>query len=169
MLLQAGDLAWCLDQAHGELVALHQEGGRVGGLRLYGRAEAVQGILRYYSRVVEPLPVGLDTGDRRIAVLVDSSLGDVSLGVALSLAICEALENLDLLRIAGKLLVNVCWKKFAGAKKGRRKNIPVEVGALDLDIAHAIARLALTLLADLFFLLDTHCDCFLEFVELGEE
>ena len=36
-------------------------------------------------------------------------------------------------------------------------------------IAHAIARLALTLLADLFFLLDTHCDCFLEFVELGEE
>jgi len=125
--------------------------------------------LRYYSRVVEPLPVGLDTGDRRIAVLVDSSLGDVSLGVALSLAICEALENLDLLRIAGKLLVNVCWKKFAGAKKGRRKNIPVEVGALDLDIAHAIARLALTLLADLFFLLDTHCDCFLEFVELGEE
>jgi hypothetical protein len=63
--------------------------------------------LRYYSRVVEPLPVGLDTGDRRIAVLVDSSLGDVSLGVALSLAVCEALKDLDLLRIAGKLLVNV--------------------------------------------------------------
>ena len=117
MLLQAGDLAWCLDQAHGELVALHQEGGRVGGLRLYGRAEAVQGILRYYSRVVEPLPVGLDTGDWRIAVLVDSSLGDVSLGVALSFAVCEALENLDLLRIARKLLVDVCWEEVCWRKE----------------------------------------------------
>lgn len=108
VLLEAWDLSWCLDQAHGELVALHQERSRVRRLRLYSRAEAVESILRYHSRVVEPLPVGLDTGDRRCAVLVDSSLGDVSLGIALGFAICEALEELDLFRVTTKLSVYPC-------------------------------------------------------------
>ena len=53
--------------------------------------------MRDDTRVVEPLPVGLDTGDGGFARLVRGRLGDVSLGVALGLAVSEALEDLDLL------------------------------------------------------------------------
>ena len=45
------------------------------------------------------------------------------------------------------------------------RNIPIEVLALDFDIAHAIARLPLALLTVGFFLLCTHGGCFLKIVE----
>ena len=113
MLLEAVDVALLLDQAHGQLVALHEEGGGVRRLRLDGGAEGVKGILRDNTGVVEPLPVGLDAGDRRGAVLIDSGLGDVSLGIALGCATCEALEELDLLRITAELSVYLCIKTLA--------------------------------------------------------
>jgi hypothetical protein len=70
MLLQPIDVALFLNQAHGQLVALHEERGRVGGLRLDGGSERVEGILGDYTRVVEPLPVGLNAGNGRFSVLV---------------------------------------------------------------------------------------------------
>lgn len=100
VLLQTGNLAWSLNQAHRELVALHQVCGRVRSLGFYGRSEACKGVLRDYSRVVEPFPIRLYPSDRRIAALVTGGLGDVSLGVALGLAISQALEDFDLFRIA---------------------------------------------------------------------
>jgi hypothetical protein len=112
--------------------------------------------LRYHSRVVEPLPVGLHAGDGLVAVLVDSGLGDIPLSITLSLAIGEALEKLDLLCVTKKLSV----QERRGRKELARRNIPVEVLALGLDISHAIARLPLALLAIVLFLLDTHGDCF---------
>jgi hypothetical protein len=128
-------------------------------LRLYSRAEAVESILRYHSRVVEPLPVGLYAGNGRLAVLEDGSLGDVSFGIALGFTVSEALEQLDLLGVTEQQSVYLCTIVDPGAKRVR--DIPVEVCALGLDIAHAIARLSLALLAVELFLLDTHGDCFL--------
>lgn len=40
-----------------------------------------------------------------------------------------------------------------------KKSVPVKVFALDFDIAHAIASLALALLPALLFLACTHRDC----------
>jgi hypothetical protein len=149
VLLEAVDVALLLNQAHGQLVALHEKRRWVGGLRLDSRAERLERILRDDTRVVEPLPVGLDAGDRRLTGLVRGSFGDVSLGVALGLAVSEALENLYFLRITARQLV--FWQsQFA------QNAIPVKVLSLDLDIAHAIARLPLALLPVCFFLLCTH-------------
>jgi hypothetical protein len=101
VLLQAVDVALLLDQAHGQLVALHQVRVRVRGLRLHRRAERLERILGDDTRVVEPLAVGLDTGNGSLARLVRGRLGDVSLGVARGLAVGEALEDLDLLCRSG--------------------------------------------------------------------
>jgi hypothetical protein len=108
MLLQAVDVALLLDQAHGQLVALHEIRCRVGGLCLHSRAERLERVLRNDTRVVEPLPVRLDTGNGRLPRLVGGGLGDVSLSVALGLAVSQALENLDLLCRAGGELVFAC-------------------------------------------------------------
>lgn len=155
VLLQAVDVALLLDQAHGQLVALHEEGGRVGGLRLHGRAEGVESILRDDAGVVEPLPVGLDAGDRRLARLVRGGLGDVSGSVPLGLAVCETLEDLDLLCRAGVVLA--AWLQILIVQCSGR--IPVEVLALDLDVAHAIAGFTLALLAGSLFFAGTHGCC----------
>jgi hypothetical protein len=151
MLLQAVDVALLLDQAHGQFVALHEVRRRVGGLRLDSRSERLEGILRDDTGVVEPLPVGLDAGDGSFARLVRGRLGDVSLGIASGLAVSEALEDLDLLCRSARTLVSL---RLPLRKPLSR--IPVKVLALDFDIAHAIARLALALLADGFLLLLTH-------------
>lgn len=150
VLLETIDVALLLNQAHGQLVALHEVRRRVGGLGLHRRTERLEGILRDDTRVVEPLPVGLDTGNGRLARLVRGSFGDVSLGIALGLAVSKALEDLDLLCRSTFTLV------FATAVCMRQSSIPVKVLALDFDIAHAIARLPLALLSVLFLLLRTH-------------
>jgi hypothetical protein len=106
MLFQAVDVALLFDQAHGQLVALHEVRRRVGCLRLDSRAERLEGILRDDTGVVEPLPVGLDTGDGGLARLVRGRLGDVSLGIARGLAVSEALEDLDLLCRSARTLVS---------------------------------------------------------------
>jgi hypothetical protein len=56
--------------------------------------------------------------------LVHSGLGNISLGIALSFAVGEALEDLDLLRIARKLLVYLWSIKYAGAKNVRNELCP---------------------------------------------
>lgn len=106
VLLEAVDVALLLDQAHGQLVALHEERGGVRGLGLDGGAERVEGILGNDTGVVEPLAVGLDAGDGRFTGLVRGSLGDVSGGVSLGLAVGEALEELDLFGVAVQSLAS---------------------------------------------------------------
>jgi hypothetical protein len=73
--------------------------------------------LRYHSRVVEPLPVGLYAGNGRLAVLEDGSLGDVSFGIALGFTVSETLEQLDLLGVTEQRSVYLCTIMDPGAKK----------------------------------------------------
>jgi hypothetical protein len=112
MLLQAVNVALLLDQAHGQLVALHEIGGRIGSLSLDGGAEGLKGILGYDTGVVKPLPVGLDAGNGRYSRLVRGGFGDVSLGIALGLAVGQALEDLD-------LLTRTAQASVSGAVRGR--------------------------------------------------
>lgn len=60
--------------------------------------------MRDDTGVVEPLPVGLDTRNGCFAALVRGGLCDVALGVALGLAVGEALEDLYLFGAAVKIL-----------------------------------------------------------------
>ncbi len=45
MLLEAVDIALVFNQRHGQLVPLDEIGSRIGGLRLHGGAESIEGIL----------------------------------------------------------------------------------------------------------------------------
>lgn len=154
VLLEAVDVGLVLDQAHGQLVALHQVRRGVRRLRLDCRAERLEGVLRDNTGRVEPLAVRLDAGDGRLAALVRGGLGDVAAGIALRLALLEHVQRLDLLRRAAILsacaAMNV-WRQETA-------NVPIEVLALDLDVGHAIARLALPLLAGGLLLSCTHGD-----------
>ena len=122
-----------VDQAHGQLVLLEQERVGVLALLLDGSSELGQGILTDHTSVGEPFPVRLDAGDGSLFALVAGGLGDLASSIVLGFAL---LPDVKLL--------------YALAR-------PVEVLALDPDVAHAVfAILALSHATGGFLLSGTH-------------
>lgn len=120
VLLQAIEVGAVTDQAHGQLVGLQKDLVGIGLLLGHGVAESLETILADDTGIGEPLAVGFDSGNRGIPRLIFRRLDDLAVGIPLSLPILPHVQGLDLLRIA------------------------IEVLALDLDIVHARAGLALT-------------------------
>lgn len=85
------------NQTEGQFVALEQDGIRVLFFLCDGVAEGAERLLADDSTVREPFPVGLDARIGDVAALVAGGLDNLSLGVALGLALLEDVELLDFL------------------------------------------------------------------------
>lgn len=143
-----------LDQGHGQLVALEQDRVRVRGLLCHGAPERRQALLGDDTGVTEPLAVGLDPGVGDFSALEGSGLGDLAVGVALRLAILVHVQLPHPLGRAVDIAASAICSQISS--QGRLGNLPVEIFALDLDIAHAIAGLALANLSARLFLAGSH-------------
>jgi hypothetical protein len=148
VFLQAVHVALLLDQAHRQLVLLHEIRGGIRRLRIYGRAERVEGVLRDNTGVVEPLSVRLHTGDGRIAGLVGGGFGDLSGSIALRLSVGKTLQYLDLFGTAVEILALGFDLQLLVISHAEN--------AANIYIAHAITGGALPLLPVSFFLMCTH-------------
>ena len=103
--------------------------------------------------VCEPFSIWFYACRRSVSRLVCGSFCDVSSCITLRFARLEYVEGFDFLRRANRIM-SVVYSLHATI----RTFIPVEVLALDFDIAQAIASLALPLFAVGFLLEISHLD-----------
>lgn len=105
------------DQTEGQLVALEQNSVWVFLLLSNGIAERTERLLADDSAVGKPFSVGFDASNGLVSALVASSFGNLSLGVALRLALFEDVELLDFLCAAVEVFsdegMSVPWAECA--------------------------------------------------------
>ena len=141
------------NQRHGQFVLLEEIAVRIVCLSRNCVSESGERVLGDNARVCEPFSIWFYACRRCLSRLVYGSFCDVSNCVTLRFTRLEYIEDFNLLRGANHNMSVVYSLRVTTSAF-----VPIEVLALDFDVAQATASLALPLFAVGFLLEISHLD-----------